>query len=110
MLIFIAFTLGCAACHALHAHGVPTIPAAAALGLGATFLPRFLPSVFWTGVFVGMSSDQIIGDYVQVLGASAIGTAYYHLARPYLDGVGGKMGAVAFVTTATWLGVRTWIF
>ena len=59
--------------------------------------------VFCTGTFIGMSSPQIISGPRPLLEVSLLGAALCVLAEPYLKGIGGRMGFIAFLATVTWL-------
>ena len=83
--------------------------ASAAIGFSASYLPnivdlfqkrsnivRTLPAAIYCGTFAGMSSSFIAPDYLFV---SYIGLAtgiLYLLTRQALNGVGGKLGTIAF--------------
>lgn len=108
---FLALYLGCIACFWLRT-GLNWSPilAAAFLGVAVTFIP--LPSrldqkriqiVFCTGTFVGMSSAQILAGPRQILEVSLLGAALCVLAEPYLKGIGGRMGFIAFLASLMWL-------
>ena len=111
LLNFLALYLGCASCFWLRT-GLDWSPilAAAALGVAVTFVPlparidfKRMQIVFCTGTFVGMSSLQIIPGPRQLLEVSLLGAALCVLAEPYLKGIGGRMGFIAFLATVTWL-------
>lgn len=55
-----------------------------------------------------MSSREILAVHWHVVAISAVGALFYTLAKPHFVGFGGKMGAMAFVTTAIWLLARVW--
>jgi len=111
---FLALYLGCAGCYLLRTGlGWSSILSAAVLGVAISYVPfpaRFdrkgIQIAFCTGTFVGMSSLQIIGNPWQVLEVSLLGAALYVLAGPHLKGIGGRMGFIAFLATATWLLLR----
>jgi len=83
--------------------------ASAAVGLAASFIPnvvnlfqersnivKTLPAAIYCGTFSGMCSSFIAPDYIIV---SYIGLAtglIYMLTRQALNGVGGKLGTIAF--------------
>ena len=104
---FLAFYLGCFCCHFLQvAGGLSAVTAAAALGFAVTFIP--LPSTFnpkgvhaafYAGTFAGMCSSEIIVSHPHILIVSLIGAGIYVAMKPYFTGLGGKLGAVAFISS-----------
>ncbi len=102
-LILIAFYLGCGGCYLLQAWlGCNAVLASSLSGLICTFVPlprqfnrKEVYSAFYTGTFAGMSSNVLISGHSQVCIVSVIGAVVYLLAKPYLVGFGGKMGAIA---------------
>ena len=111
LLNFLALYLGCATCFWLRTGwGWSPILAAAALGVAVTFVPlparidlKRVQIVFCTGTFIGMSSPQIFSGPRPLLEVSLLGAVLCVLAEPYLKGIGGRMGFIAFLATVTWL-------
>ncbi len=112
---FAAIYLGCFSCCLLrlHAH-VPAVAASAAVGLAGTFLPfpeRFdrksIQAAIYAGSFVGMSAPELLSAHAYILLASAVGAIVYVLARPHFNGFGGRLGAIALVSSLALLLIRT---
>jgi hypothetical protein len=114
LTIFLALYLGCLGCALLQAQwGWSSILASSALGFAVTFLPwparlnqREIQVAFYTGTFAGMSSSQILSSPLQILAVSLVGAALYLAAKPYFNGLGGRMGALAFLATSLLLLLR----
>lgn len=106
-----AFAAGCLACVALRRYaGADTVTAASVAGLAGTFLPvpkgfgrGETQAVFYAGAFAGTCAVQSISGYAAVTFVSLLGAAVFLLVKPRFRGVGGKLGATAFVATAAWL-------
>lgn len=104
---FFGFFAGCMACHLLRTTaGFDAVPAAAAAGFGGTFLPlprRLDPAgvhaAIYSGAFAGMCSANIIAAPAQVLLVSLAGSVISLSVAPLFQGIGGKLGAVAFAAT-----------
>jgi hypothetical protein len=115
MPCLLAFFIGCMSCHLLRFHaGLGTVISAALAGFAGTFIP--LPSrsdkgeiraVLYAGAFAGMASPNVIGTPIQVPVISLVGALFYIALTPYFQGIGGKLGACAFATTATFLIAKT---
>lgn len=111
---FAAFYLGCAVCLGLQTHArCSPVLASALVGLAGTFLPvprrydrpGFQAAIF-AGSFAGMASPELLAAHGQILLLSALGAILYLLLQPHLQGLGGKLGAVAF--GASWLMLLLW--
>ncbi|NVK66332.1 MAG: hypothetical protein HWE22_17195 [Flavobacteriales bacterium] len=83
--------------------------ASAAIGLAASYLPNLvelfrkrsnivntLPAAIYCGTFAGMSSSFVAPDYFVVSYIGLATGAIYMLTRQALNGVGGKLGTIAF--------------
>ena len=114
LINFLALYLGCVGCLWLRTEwNWSPILAAAFLGVAVTFIPlpaRFdekrIQIVFCTGTFVGMGSAQIISGPREVVEVCLVGAALCVLAEPYLKGIGGRMGFIAFLASVLWLLLR----
>ena len=104
---WLSFYFGCVGCYVLQRDiGFSAVLASALLGFLCTFIPlpqnferKGIHAAFFTGTFAGMSSPQILNDHPRVLLASLVGTMIYFAMKPRLVGIGGKMGAVAFLSS-----------
>ena len=77
--------------------------ASAGVGFVASYLSLFksslvksLPIPIYCGSFVGMCSSALTGDYFFVMYAGFAAGIIYLLTRDALNGVGGKLGTIAF--------------
>lgn len=76
--------------------------AASVVGLLASFIPsirpsaQHLPAAIYCGSFVGMSSPMIAPNYIFILLACLFSGGVYLLVKDDLNGMGGKLGTVAF--------------
>ncbi len=103
----LAFYLGCVGCYLLQRQlGFSAVLSSALLGFLCTFIPlprdferKGIHAAFFAGTFAGMSSALILTDHYRVLLVSVVGTTIYFALKPRLVGFGGKMGAVAFLSS-----------
>lgn len=78
-----------------------TVFAASALGLLGACIPKHkllneAPAALYCGTFIGMTSVLVADGYLFIAFAGALGGLVYILAKPYLNGFGGKLGTIAF--------------
>jgi hypothetical protein len=111
---FAAFYLGCLSCFLLQTEArLSAVISSALVGLVATFIPfpkRFdgksMQGAIYAGTFAGMCSQDILSGHPYILIISLIGALIYVLTKPHLNGFGGKLGAVAFVSSLVLLLIR----
>ena len=86
--------------------GLGPILAGSLVGFLASFIPNInkksfylsqLPSVLYCGAFVGMTSPAVSNDYTFIFLASLICAVFLMLSKNLLQGVGGKLGTLAFI-------------
>ena len=107
----VAILLGCGACAWLvQQHAVSPTLASASLLLLSSFIPlrssknpSSIRAAFGMGTFIGMDSSQIVAGPAALVLLVLLGLCLTILARPYFRGVGGRMGALAFITTALYV-------
>jgi hypothetical protein len=76
--------------------GVGPILASSIVGIiGSVFLRRFMVPIF-SGTFVGMISGEIINHYGKLFIAAVIAAILFILFKRFFEGVGGKLGTIAF--------------
>lgn len=107
-LKFISFFLGCGLCFLIHTQfGISSVIASCIVGLLGTLIP--IPKVFnknniqgaiYSGSFAGMCSIGVLTSYLQIGLLSLLGAIIYLLTIDLFDGVGGKLGTVAFVSVS----------
>lgn len=115
MPAFFGFYAGCMSCHLLRTLvGTDAVTGAALAGFAGTFIP--LPkrtdkvgirAAIYSGAFVGMCSANVIAAPLEVPVVSLVGAVFYIALTPFFQGLGGKLGAIAFATTATILMLKT---
>lgn len=97
LLTGVSFFSGCLACFlfqkTLNLHPVP---AAALVGVLASFLRGPYHAVIYAGAFAGMCSPQLLTGIPEVVGLSIFGAGFFVLLRPYGNGLGGRLGSMAF--------------
>ena len=111
LLKFTAFFLGCYSCFLLQTEaGLSPVLASALTGFAGSFLhfPAFferkgLHSAIYAGTFAGMCSHSLISSTLHVVILSLIGAATYLLAQPHLNGFGGKLGTISFISSILFL-------
>jgi hypothetical protein len=104
---FFAFLIGASACVLLQIQGdISPILASASVGLIATFLPHHplmkpweWQGMFYTGSFAGMGSQLLLSHWWSIIILSIFGTAIFIFFRARFNGLGGKMGAIAFLSS-----------
>jgi hypothetical protein len=114
---FALFYVGCVCCLLLQRQiHLSAIIASAIVGLIASFAPGIfaLPegevqALLYSGSFAGMCSEQILSTHSQVLFLSLVGAAIFIVAKPHFKGMGGKMGAIAFVSSLFLLGLKVFV-
>lgn len=89
-----------------HEIGLGPVFAAAIVGSLASFIPNInkqsvylqgLPTVIYCGAFIGMSGLHIANGYSFVLTASFFTGIFLMVSKSVLQGVGGKLGTLAFL-------------
>lgn len=89
-----------------HELGLGPVLGASIVGLLASFIPNFnkqsiylqgLPTAIYCGAFIGMSHLKIADGYAFVLTASFFTGIFLMVSKSILQGVGGKLGALAFL-------------
>lgn len=86
---------------ALH---VGPVIASAGIGFIASYFNRIfrsdflksLPAPIYCGTFVGMCSSFLTEDYFFIAYAGLVAGLIYIITRDALDGIGGKLGSIAF--------------
>lgn len=98
--------LGATVTHYLNVHAAlgPVI-AAGAVGTAASFVPLLnkkgrllqeVPAAAYCGAFVGMSSQNVAGNFLFILFASFVAGMLLVFSKNIFHGFGGKLGTVAF--------------
>lgn len=98
--------LGAIATHYLNVHvALGPVIAAAAVGTVASFVPALnkearllqeVPAAAYCGAFVGMSSQNVAGNFPFILFASLVAGMLLVFSKNIFRGFGGKLGTVAF--------------
>jgi hypothetical protein len=98
--------LGGLMCYLLNFHtDLGSVLSAGIIGVLASFLPfinkesnylKKLPDAIYCGVFVGMSSVEIIPSIVLVIAAGVFAGIFFMLSKNIFVGIGGKLGTIAF--------------
>jgi len=77
--------------------GLSAVVASALVGLiGGVFFPTYSAAIF-CGSFVGMSSQAILADIAALFLSSLIAGVLYAMSEQWFDGIGGKLGTIAFI-------------
>ena len=105
------FYVGCVGCFLLQRQiHVSAVVGSAVVGLLGTFLPESeAQALIYSGSFAGMCSEEILGSHLQVLFLSLVGSAIFIVAKPHFKGMGGKMGAIAFVSSLFLLALKVFV-
>ena len=103
----LAFSLGSLSCYCLQRYfQFQSITAAATVGFLGSYLhfPKYyekkgLHSALYAGAFLAMTSMSILTGPLDVFIISLIGTGLYLLSKPFANGIGGKLGTIAFLSS-----------
>jgi len=112
----ISATLGGICCYGLSIKTGPIL-ACGAVGYAASFLTHLfkdekfheLPYSTYCGCFVGMSSQSILPHFGIVALLAGISGLLFATTKRSLEGVGGKLGSIAFVAVVSYLLIKTYI-
>lgn len=78
--------------------GLSSVVAAGLVAIASAFVfPKESVAVY-TGAFVGMTSPDLFTSYGHAVLAAVLAGVAFALVRPVFDGIGGKLGTVAFVS------------
>ncbi|KYG67429.1 hypothetical protein AZI86_01855 [Bdellovibrio bacteriovorus] len=90
--------------------------AAAITGFLGSFLPdtkridgTHIHATIYIGAFVAMGSQVVSAGPLQIFLVSFIGTTIYFLITPYLKGLGGRLGLIAFISSLLGVAMRFWL-
>lgn len=112
---FAGFFAGCMGCHLLRTElSTGTVTAAALTGLAGSFLPlpertdkNFVRAAIYSGAFAAMGATTATDTPAGILVVSLAGSLIFLTVSPFFQGLGGKLGMIAFATTALVLLART---
>ncbi|WII72356.1 hypothetical protein QJS83_00560 [Bdellovibrio sp. 22V] len=89
--------------------------AASFTGLLGTFIPdskriegTHIHATIYIGAFVAMGSKVVDAGLKEILFVSIIGSLIYSFVSPYLRGLGGRLGFIAFVASLMGVALRFW--
>jgi hypothetical protein len=110
-LKFVAFFSGCLSCYLLQVKlGFSPVFSSALTGFLGSFLhfpkvveSKGLHSAIYAGTFAGMCSHEVIEHPGHIFLLSIIGTVLYFFSKPHLNGFGGKLGTISFVSSAIFI-------
>jgi hypothetical protein len=112
-ITFSSFLAGCLGCIGMRLYaGLSPVLASALVGLLATFLPdskKRVHAAVYAGTFAGMGSLELLTGPVPILILSVAGAGVFVLTISRFDGIGGKLGAIAFVASAILYGLYVMI-
>ncbi|WP_374030023.1 hypothetical protein [Bdellovibrio bacteriovorus] len=115
-LKFLFFLSGCWFCFFLQSQfKVSAVIAASFTGLLGTFIPdskriegTHIHATIYIGAFVAMGSKVVDAGLKEILFVSIIGSLIYSFVSPYLRGLGGRLGFIAFVASLMGVALRFW--
>lgn len=104
LLLTVAFFIGICVCLGFHQWaGLPIVVAASLSGLilSSVRWPSYhqddVKACCYAGAFVGMCSPSLALTATDIIVISTIGSLFFTALRQHFTGVGGKLGAIAFV-------------
>ena len=89
--------------------GLGSVFAASIVGLAGALIPYLnkksnylshIPPAIYCGSFVGMSGPKVAGDIYFILAASICTAVLLIISKSLLNGIGGKLGTLAFAGVA----------
>lgn len=103
---FIAFFVGATLTYTLHSFfTMQAVIASALVGLFGTLIPnnshynkQRTSEAIYAGSFAGMCTLEYVSNIQELLVISFIGAGFFLLAQKYFQGIGGKLGTIAFVS------------
>lgn len=109
---FIGFFFGILGCFFLQKFALlSAVFSASLIGLLASVIPmqRFsnhLPSTLYAGAFIGMGTFLNVLNLSHLLVTSTIAAILYSLGMPFFNGVGGRLGFIALLSTLIFLSLK----
>ena len=111
------FLAGCLGCFYLQAQWQWTpVISAAFVGLIGTFIPEpkriaqtHVHATIYSGAFVAMGSKGVDAGPWQIFAVSLVGSSLYFFLRPYFNGLGGRLGLIAFISSLLSVALRIWL-
>lgn len=108
ILKFSCFFLGCLGCFYLqHFTILGPVLSSCIIGLLGTFIPLSkniespgVQGAIFCGSFAGMCSAEILSGPLEIFLLSFLGAFLFLITKKLFVGIGGKLGAVAFVSVA----------
>lgn len=105
---FSAFFLGCYCCIFLREFfSLNAVIASCLIGLLGTFIPvsrfgntRNIQATIYAGSFAGMCSAGVLSGSLQIFLLSLFGGAFFIISENIFHGIGGKLGAIAFISVS----------
>jgi hypothetical protein len=105
---FLAFYLACLACTSLQStFGFSPVLSASLVGFVGSFYhfsgwieKRGIHAVVYAGSFAGMCSQEHLSGHTQIVFISLVGSSLYLTTKSHLEGFGGKLGTIAFISSA----------
>lgn len=109
---FIGFFLGMLGCFFLQKFALlSAVFSASLIGLLASFIPTkktstHLPSTLYAGAFIGMGTFLNVLNLSHLFITSTIAATIYSLGMPFFNGVGGRLGFIALLSTLIFLALK----
>lgn len=104
--ICIWIPIAACSCYYLNNHlGLGPALAASSIGLAGSFIPnlplnyKFIKgaaAAIYCGAFIGMTGDQVAHGFAFIGAASVFASLLLIVSKSLLDGMGGKLGTIAF--------------
>ncbi|MFM6927889.1 MAG: hypothetical protein ACKOX6_05455 [Bdellovibrio sp.] len=89
---------------------------AALVGLVGTFIPEskriaqtHIHATIYSGAFVAMGSRGVDAGAWQIVVVSFVGSSLYFFLRPYFNGMGGRLGLIAFISSLLSVTLKIWL-
>lgn len=89
---------------------------AAFVGLLGTFIPEskriaqaHVHATIYSGAFVAMGSRIVDAGPWQIVVVSVVGSSLYFFLRPHFNGIGGRLGLIAFISSLLSVALRVWL-
>ena len=117
LLKFGTFFGGCLFCFYLQSRfALSPVISAALTGFLGTFIPdtkriesTHVHATIYMGAFVAMGSKVVTAGPGEILLVSFLGSTIYFFVSPYLKGLGGRLGLIAFISSLLGVALRFWL-
>jgi|TARA_Y100000780_G_scaffold231096_1_gene255160 Na+/citrate or Na+/malate symporter len=111
-----SFILGCLLCFWGHYYfSLSVVLSSCLVGFVGSFIQskknnlwNHCPAAIYSGSFAGMCSSELIQSEYEIILISLLGSVLYYLLIDLFNGIGGKLGTIAFISVALFYLLKGW--